>query len=339
MKKFISFTLLITLFIGLSFVVSSQANAAEYDLTLAHVEPTHSSTHEGALRFKELIEERTNGQVEIHIHPASELGSGPDLAELTQAGSIHLAMLPVGHIGSIFPEIQLFEIPFLFPPDNATVDKIINGSAGELMFTYLEEIDLVGLANFSLSYKHFTANDPIQEPSDFEGLTIRTMPSPIIVESYEILGANPVVIDYHEVYTALQLGTADGQENPYWALGEMGFYEVQDYLTESYHGLFAATFIGNHDWFYSLPEDLQNEIKDVAQEITTLVWQEDEKINSEFREIVHEDPTTEVLTLSDEQREMFREELIPVRDFYIDEVGGHAAELLEAFEEEIKKVR
>ena len=201
------------------------------------------------------------------VHPNSELGVAVDQAQMVQSGAITMAMLPAGHVSTIVPEVQLFTIPFFFPGDIHEMAKIANGKASSALKASFARKDIELLAILPMPPKQFTSNKPIRVPGDFKGQKIRTMASPLIVESYKLLGATPVPINYHEVYTALQLGTVDGEENPFWAIGEMKFYEVQKHIVVSNHAYLATIFFINQGIFAGLPKTFQEIIANTATEI------------------------------------------------------------------------
>jgi len=328
---------IILIVLTLCVIGTSVGFAAEYDIRLGHVENDQSAVHKTALEFKSLIEERTNGEVNVIIFPNSQLGSGTEQVQMLQTGSLNMGIIPAGHMGSIFPEIQIFDIPFLLPDNLEDADKVINGPASDVLFSYLQDKDLFGISNFALGLKQYTANEPIRTPEDFEGLRFRTMSSPLIVESFELLNANPTVIDYHELYTALQLGQVVGHENPYWGIGRMRFQEVQDYIIESNHGLYTNTLLASNRWFENLPEDIKNEIIRVGKEITEVAWKEMREEDIRFKEEINEDPDTEIIELTEEERNMFRERLAPIKSMYVELVGESGEEIMNAFVEESKE--
>lgn len=309
---------------------------AKYEITLGHVEPIHSSTQEAALKFKELVEKRSNGEIEVFVHPASELGPGPDQAQMCQMGAMQMAILPAGHMGGVFPEIQIFEIPFLLPGEINLAAEVMNGPVADVINKYLEKKDLIGLAFFPLSYKQFTSNKKVLTPADFKGLKWRTMASPIIIASYKALGASPVSINYHELYSALQLGMADGEENPFWSIGEMKFYEVQDYIIVSNHAVFVSLLVANQDWLKGLPENIRKIIIESSKELIPFIVKVDQKIDQEWYEKIMKDKGTEIIVLSPENVALFRKALLPVRDIYVEMVGKSGKEILDAFDKECK---
>jgi tripartite ATP-independent transporter DctP family solute receptor len=339
MKTFIRIILVLILMLG--FAVLSDAGLAhakaKYKITFGHVEPIHSSTHEAALSFKEIVEEESGGEIEVFIHPSSELGSGPDQGQMTQTGAIQVAILPGAHIGGIFPEIQALEIPFLLPQDIDKAAEVLNGPAGQKLMSYMEKVNLKGLVIYPLSFKQFTSNKPIRRPDDFKGLKWRTMAAPIIMESYKLLGASPVSINYHELYTALQLGTAEGEENPFWSIGEMKFYEVQKYITLSNHAAFISTMIVNKKWFEGLRADIQGIITKAAKATIPVAIESDKKIDHEWYERIKKDPGTTIIELTPESVHAFKEKLRPLRDVYIKMVGESGREVIKAFDAALPK--
>ena len=339
MKIFVRVALVFILMLGFSMVNDAGlAHAkAKYRITFGHVEPIHSSTHEAALKFKEIVEQQAKGEIEVFIHPSSELGSGPDQGQMTQTGAIQVAILPGAHIGGIFPEIQALEIPFLLPQDIDKAAEVLNGPAGQKLMSYMEKIDLKGLVIYPLSFKQFTSNKAIRSPDDFKGLKWRTMAAPIIVESYKLLGASPVSINYHELYTALQLGTAEGEENPFWSIGEMKFYEVQKYITLSNHAAFISTMIANKKWFDGLPANIQSIIAKAAKATISVAVESDKKIDHEWYEKIKKDPGTTIIELTPESVQAFKEKLKPLRNIYMKMVGQTGREVIEAFDAALAK--
>ncbi len=337
MKK-INLTLIFAVCLSLTFGVCGTTFAkAKYKFTLGHTEPTNVSTHLAALKFAELVSERTNGAIEVVIHPNSELGAAADQAQMVQSGAISMAMLPAGHVATIVPEVQIFTIPFLFPGDIHEMAEIVNGPAIDILNKKFLKKDIDLLAVLPHAPKQFTSNKPINVPADFAGQKIRTMASPLIVESYKLLGATPVPINYHEVYTALQLGTVDGEENPFWAIGEMKFYEVQKYIVQSNHAYLATIFFMNKAMLSGLPADYKKIIIKTANEILPYQLKAELKIDKENENKIRAHKGTKVTALSAEAIAEFKSIMKPVKDIYIKMVGDSGKEVLAAYERGMNK--
>ena len=337
MKKSLTLSVL-TICLALFFGFCAPAMAkAEYTFTLSHTEPTNVSTHLAALKFSALVAERTNGAVKVVVHPNSELGAAVDQAQMVQSGAITMAMLPAGHVATIVPEVQLFTIPFFFPGDVREMARVVNGPAIDALGKKFAPKDIALLSILPHAPKQFTSNKPIRVPADFKGQKIRTMASPLIVESYKLLGATPVPINYHEVYTALQLGTVDGEENPFWAIGEMKFYEVQKHIVVSNHAYLATIFFINKGIFSDLPANFQEIIAQTAKEILPYQLDAELTIDKENENKIRAYKGTTVTELSPEAVEAFKQAMKPVKDIYIQMVGDSGKEVIAAYEKEMKK--
>lgn len=310
--------------------------AAKYTFTLSHTEPTNVSTHLAALRFGDLVAEKTHGAVEVVVHPNSELGAAADQAQMVQNGAITMAMLPAGHVATIVPEVQVFTIPFLFPGDVHEMAAVVNGPALAQLNNSFVRKDIRLLSVLPHAPKQFTSNKPIAVPADFKGQKIRTMASPLIVESFKLLGATPVPINYHEVYTALQLGTVDGEENPFWAIGEMKFYEVQKHIVVSNHAYLATIFFMNGDMLSGLPSDIRDVVVSTATEILPYQLEKELEIDKENEHKIRAYKGTTVTELSPEAVEAFKKEMTPVRDIYVKMTGDSGKAVLDAYEKAMK---
>lgn len=300
---------------------------AQTVIKLAHDQPETSTHHQAALRWKELVEERTNGEYEIQIFPASVLGSGTQMIEQTQAGAVEAFALPTGWIAPFAPSVSVLDLPFLFPSREVTY-QVVDGPVGQEILAPLEEVNLKGVAFWESGFKQFTGGFPITEPSDYEGQKIRTMPSEVIQEQFEAFGAVPTSIAFAELYTALQQQVVDGQENPITTIAAMRFFEVQDHLTISDHGFLAYAVVFNKAFFDGLPEEVQTILVETAREAgqyqRDIIEEAERQHLEEFREA-----GVEIIELSEEQRAAFVEASQPVYEWFENEYGGETLELIQ----------
>ena len=184
----------------------------------------------------------------------------------------------------------------------------------------------------------WTSNKEIRAPEDFDNFKMRTMVSPMLVAAYEAYGASPTPMPYGEVYGGLQLGQIDGQVNPIFAIEEMKFYEVQDYMIFSGEQEFVTTVVTNSDWYQA---DLSDEHKQVLEEtiaeLADYIFQVQEQYNQErLEKIKAEKPDMEIIELSEEERAAFEERAQDVRQAYVDMVGGDAEQVLNDLQAEIE---
>ena len=187
---------------------------------LGHDQPESSTHHQAALKWKELVEARTNGKVRVQIFPSSMLGSGVQTVEQLQAGAIEAASLPTAWVAPLAPSLQVLDLPFLFP-NRDVAHRVIDGPVGAAILEPLQKVNIVGVGFWESGFKQFTGNFPIRTPADYQGHKIRTMPAQVIQEQFKAFGAIPTTIAFGELYSALQQKVVDGQENPIVTIAAM----------------------------------------------------------------------------------------------------------------------
>jgi len=333
MKRLIILILIVTLLGGLGLAGCTPKKPAETRvIKLAHVVNEKDSFHISALKFKEVVEEKTNGRIKIEIHPNAELGDERTLLEGMQMGTIDMGVITNGPIANFLPEIAVFEMPFLFSsPEEAYY--ILDGPIGQKMLKKLETVGLHGLAYSERGFRNITNNvRPIKTADDVKGLKIRVMENPLYVDTFKALGANVVPMAWTECLTALSQGTIDGQENPVVVIYAFKLYECQKYMTLDRHTYAPATILMSLKVWNSLsPEDQKIFTEaakiagDAAREYNNKNEAEQLKAIKKFGMIVEENPDLD----------SFREAVKPVYEKYGPKFGG----LLEEIMEELKKYR
>nr|WP_093214665.1 DctP family TRAP transporter solute-binding subunit [Sediminibacillus albus] len=296
--------------------------------------------YEYAAEFAKRMDEKSGGKITIEPYEYGGLGSESDQVELLQNGGVEMAVMSPGFTGNMVAEGQVFALHFLFPDDLQTTQDILTNSEAlntDLSARY-EEYGITPLSYWTEGAMQWTSSDvAIDEPSDFEGFLMRTQTSPLISESYEAYGAEPTPMSWSELYTALDRGTVQGQENPIFFIGDASFHEVQDYMTLSSHNNYVAMTTVNTDWFNDLSPEVQDMVNETVNEMQDWVFDEQKAQNEEFLETIKNNDSnpTEIIELTDEQREAFREKAKPVRDFYIEEVSTVNGDILNKLQEEI----
>ncbi|MCM3761792.1 TRAP transporter substrate-binding protein DctP [Alkalihalobacillus oceani] len=238
----------------------------EFIMKIAHSAPAQDDKTENSLQeFKKRVEEATDGRIVVETYPASQLGGEREILEGTQLGSIEAHSISTGPYPGVFPEIMVLSIPYLFVNKDVAYE-VLDGPFGEKMKELLlEKTGLRLLAWGENGVRHFTNNtNPIQTPEDMRGISFRTMENPAHMAMVEALGGSATPIAYGELYSALQQGVVDGQENPVTNIASMRFYEVQKYATLDGHVYDPHLFAVNNAWFESLPEDLQTILQEEA---------------------------------------------------------------------------
>ncbi|WP_227369717.1 TRAP transporter substrate-binding protein [Halomonas sp. M20] len=294
----------------------TQAQAAEYNFTFAHVLIEETPNGQAALKFKEEVEEKSGGRISIEVLPAAQVGGDVEIIEQIQMGLVDIGIPPTATLGNFEPRTQILDLPFLLS-DYDTMVEVLDGEVGREILDTLEDDNMHGVNFWGAGFRHISNNvRPIEKPEDLDAIRMRTMQAPIIISTYENLDANATAMAFTEVYNGLQQGVVEGQENPLANIYTMRFYEVQDYLSLTSHAYHAYAAVVNKSSWESLPEDLQQVMieafdngRDTARELT----QQDEKRILE--EIQDEIAINEI---TDEAREAFVEASMPVHEEYKD---------------------
>jgi len=291
-----------------------------------------SVQHAYASRFKTLVEERSGGAISVEIYPYGSLGTSAQLTEQVQTGALQLAFASPGHLGSVVPEIQALSLHFLLTDDELTNRKVLSGQNAfrRLLEEATRERQLELLAIVSEGWMVWTANHPLLTPADFAGLKMRTMVSPLLVEAYAVYGAVPTPMPYSEVYSGLQLGMIDAQVNPVFAIEEMSFYEVQDFLIFARHAPFIATVVASPTFVAALDPERRALLRGVLAELDDYIFETQRRFNAERLAKILEKGSTEVVRLDAAQREAFRTLSLPVRETYVELVGPRGRAILDS---------
>ncbi len=316
-------------------------DAPEHVIRFVHEEQIDSVQQDYVEEFKNIIEEKSNGDVYVDIYQVGQLGDATTQAELLQIGAVDMAIVSPGNIGTMVPESQALLLHFLFSDDMEVNKQILNESEALYgpMNEAFEDRRIKVLAYWTEGFNQWTTNTKIEEPSDFEGNRFRTMPSPLIVSSYEAYGANPTPMPYEQVYSGLQLNMIDGQTNPLFSIEQMKYYEIQSNLILSRHSLYVTTTAINPDFYEGLPDDVRQMIDETVEEMKEKSFEIQEEHNSGDLETIEENSSITISELNDEQREAFREASMPVREEYVEMVGNERArEIIETLEEEIQEL-
>lgn len=297
--------------------------SAETVIKVGHGAAESFHMHRALLHFEELVEAGSNGEIDVQIFPSSQLGPDREMIEGVQTGVLEMAIPPSSFFAGWDPAFAVIELPYMYASKDIAFD-VLEGPAGDSMIERLENQGLVGLGWLELGVRNVTNNvRPIATPADLEGVKLRTMQVPAHVATFQALGANPTPMNFGEVYSALQQGVIDGQENPLAIITSQRFYEVQSYLSTTGHVFAVYMPVISQPFFESLSAEHQQLVRDsmAAARLhqAELVSAEDASQLDEIRAA-----GVEVLELTAAQRQAFADATESVRLQYRDEVGAEA---------------
>lgn len=289
-----------------------------------------SVQYEYAAKFGELVNEKTDGAVQVQLFPYGQLGGLTDIYDAAQSGAIQLAF-GSGFLGGTVPESQLFSLNFVMTEDEWTNAQVLNSEeflTNEDFLGAFRDRSLHPLAVVPEGWQVWSANKEIRTPADFDGVAIRVMDNRLLRETYQAYGADPTTMEYGEIYSGLQLGQIEGNIQPVFAHEEMGFYEVQDYLIFANQAQFIATFMANQDWYDGLSDELKAVIAETRDELVRYIHDKQQELNTERLDTITDNSDITLVELTPEEREVFRERSIPVRDTFVEMTGDRGERLL-----------
>ena len=242
---------------------SVPAPAADADLTqgdsyvirVAHSMTDQSSYHKSVEQeFKSVIEEKTGGRITVEIYPSSQLGGERQAFEGVGMGTIEMTLVNGANVANVDSNYAIFDFPFLFDTIDAAY-RACDGEVGDALKASIQNYGYVNLGLGEVGYRYISNSvRPITKPEDLKGIKLRCMENPIHLATWEALGASPTPMALNELFTAMQQGTVDGQENPPAIVYDNKFNEVNEYLSVTGHVFHALCYVVNKDWFEGLSE-------------------------------------------------------------------------------------
>ena len=213
-----------------------------------------------AEKFKELIEERSNGNIQIQIFHSNSIGNETEILQQIQMNTVQMAIITGGPFDTFDPIVRVINYPFLFK-DYAQADKILDGPLGAKILKSVERAGFKGLCFSENGFRNLTNNKhPVKSPDEINGLKIRVMASALHKAIWQALGANPTPMPW-PIYTELEQGVIDGQENPLWVIEVYKFYEIQKYMTLTRHVYSPHIDVASLKWWKSLESKTQDLIQ------------------------------------------------------------------------------
>ena len=238
--------------------------APEYTIKVGYIGSDTHPTMQAMKVFAKDVDAGSKGKIKVELYPNAQLGGDRELCEGVQMGTIQMAIPSTSALAGFDKRIQVLDLPYLFTTRKAAFDAV-DGELGQKLNTYPSKKGFEVLGYQENGFRHVTnSKRPIKTPADLKGLKIRTMENPMHIAFFKELGANPTPMSWGELYTALQQGTVDAEENPYAMIDDGKFYEVQKYVSETGHVFSYEILIANKKFMDKLPADLRKVVVDAA---------------------------------------------------------------------------
>lgn len=298
----------------------AKCDPGEIVIKFSHV--TNTDKHPKGIAAT-LLEKRVNKEMNdkacMQVFPNSTLYDDKKVLEAMLNGDVQLAAPSLSKFEKFTKKFRIFDLPFLFEDIDA-VDRFQNSAAGQKLMDSMVRRGLKGLAYWHNGMKQMSANKPLINPSDARGLKFRVQTSDVLVAQIEQLGASPQKMSFKEVYGGLQTGVIDGQANTWSNIYGKKFFEVQDGITETNHGILDYLVVTSSKWWDDLPKDVRNQLSTILKEVTHSRNSESTKVNLENRDKIIKAGTT-VRQLTPKQREAWVTAMKPVWKKFEKDIG------------------
>ena len=272
-----------------------------------------------ATLLAERVNEEMNGTMCMEVFPQSSLYNDDQVLEAMLQGDVQLAAPSLSKFEAFTRQFRIFDLPFMFTNIEA-VDAFQASETGQGMLDSMQRRGLQGLGYWHNGMKQMSANVALEVPSDADGLKFRVQASDVLVAQMEAMGASPQPMAFSEVYGALQTGVVDGQENTWSNVWGQKFFEVQDGITETNHGIIDYLVVTSVDFLDSLDADTRDQFLTILGEVTETRNAEAFAVNEEAKQSIL-DAGGVIRELTDEQRATWVETMRPVWDQFVDDVG------------------
>jgi len=303
-------------------------NGDAYTIKIGHVSQDGVPADVMCDEIGEKLSEITGGRITVQVFPASQLGNNTEQLEQLQFGSLEMCLSSVAFLGGFTDSTMLLDLPYLFK-NEAAAEEVLDGEVGQAMFASLEEAGFHGLCWVSTGWRHVTANTEIHSPADMAGLKIRVMENEMHIAHFNALGASAIPMAFSELYTALQQGTIDCQENPWANIDGTRLYEVQKYIIETGHIYDTAPILASSVWWDSLSETDQELIQSVIMECLAAERELSKTNQDELRDKIGGNGSNVVIQLTDEERQAFRDAAQSVYDTYGEKIGQDLIDMVD----------
>lgn len=317
--------------------ISNAFPAQPMVVKFGHVGPPPHGQTKGIDAFAKYVFEKTNGAIDIKTFPFGQLGNENSLADQVQSGTLEIAAVSTAVLSNYVPQLAITDFPFLFPDRKTAYAVFDDPDVMAKIFGYLPAKGFVGVGWTENGIRDITnSKHDIQKPEDLKGMKIRVMSSPIYIDTFKVLGASPTDLPFPEIYSALQNGTIDAQENPLMTSILIKATEVTKFATRTQHIITECIIIVTPDFWNKLTPDQQQIFRDAGKLAI--------KVNREVNDQLHEKlpqsglsvdeyckkNNVSVTDLTPKEREVFKLAVKPVYEKYKKIIGPDLFDFIEA---------
>ncbi|MFV0447485.1 MAG: TRAP transporter substrate-binding protein [Vibrio sp.] len=304
-----------------SFNAAANCDPGEIVIKFSHV--TNTDKHPkgiAATLLEQRVNQEMNGKACMQVYPNSTLYDDDKVLEALLNGDVQLAAPSLSKFEKFTKKFRLFDLPFLFEDVDA-VDRFQTSEAGEQLKNSMTRRGVKGLEFWHNGMKQISANKPILVPADAKGLKFRVQASDVLVAQFEQLNANPQKMSFAEVYGGLQTKVIDGQENTWSNTYGQKYFEVQDGITETNHGILDYLVVTSSKWWDGLPADVRDQLATILNEVTVARNAESNKVEEQNKQYILEAGGV-VRQLTPEQRQQWVDALKPVWKKFEKDIGS-----------------
>jgi C4-dicarboxylate-binding protein DctP len=301
-------------------LAAAQAFAKPVVIKFSHVVAVDTPKGQAAEYFKKLVEERSKGQIKVEVYPNSSLFDDENVMTPLMTNAVQMAAPAFSKFTKFAPQLQIVDLPFLFD-DADHLHKVLNGPVGQALLDKVGTKGLVGLAFWDSGFKQLSANKPLLMPSDAAGLKFRIMSSKVLEAQFKAVNANPQVLPFSEVYSALQQGVVDACENPLSNFYTKKFYEVQKDLTLSNHGYLGYMVVTNKMFWKSLNDQQRALITQAMKEATVYGNKLAVEMDKSYLAKVKASGKTKIHTLNKTQRAAWKKQMMTIYPQFYSVIG------------------
>ena len=282
-----------------------------------------------ATLLAERVNKEMNGKACMEVFPNSTLYNDNKVLEAVLQGDVQLAAPSLSKFEKFTKKFRIFDLPFMFP-DIKAVEAFQASKAGQKLLRSMKRRGLQGLTFWHNGMKQMSANVPLMSPANANGLKFRVMSSEVLVAQMKAIGGTPQKMAFSEVYGALQQGVVDGQENTWSNIYGKKFFEVQDGITETNHGIIDYLVVTSVDWLDSLDADVRDQFLKILSEVTELRNAKSFAVNQANRQAII-DAGGKVRTLTSKERQGWVKAMKPVWNQFADDVGPDMIKAAQSF--------